>query len=47
MLKIALVYKGISRDMLLHVPLDRSARSNSAQIIESLRQALAQARGWC
>jgi D-alanine-D-alanine ligase len=40
-LKIALVYNGISRDMLLHAPLDRTAEFDSAQTIETLRVAIA------
>jgi len=40
-LKIALVYNGISRDMLLEGPLDRTAELDSAQTIETLRQAIA------
>lgn len=40
-MKIALVYNGISRDMLVNAPLDRTAELDSAETIETLRQAVA------
>ncbi len=40
-MKIALVYNGISRDMLVNAPLDRTAELDSAETIETLRQAIA------
>ena len=40
-MKIALVYNGISPDMLLQAPLDQTAELDSAQTIETLRAAIA------
>ena len=40
-MKIALVYNGIPRDMLLQGPLDRMAEFDCPQTVETLRQAIA------
>lgn len=40
-LKIALVYNGIRRDLLLQTPLDRTAELDSVQTIDTVRQAIA------